>query len=174
MLKITLYAVLGLFAGAMLLFVAGFILAHIGLSLVTALLYAIAPKLLLLAFAVMLLVLVVLSMRALTVGLVHYFRREARAMRQLLRLQIRRRDDGQRQWLEKRQIHYRSLLQRQKLRVANDKKHSRQLLKAITSELQGQLPRNVYKQVRRQLKQLHKQANPQGMLALRDQVLCRF
>lgn len=173
MLKSTLYAILGAFGFAMLLFVTGFAGWHLGMAWLTATLYPVAIKIILLASAVMLLVQTGLMLQALYRGLSLYFRRETMAMRRVLMLKILQHDARQRLLLEKRQMRYLTQLKRQRLLADNDKKQSGELYKAISAELQSCMTPESYKTLRNDLKRHHKQSNPQAMLALRDQVLCR-
>jgi hypothetical protein len=59
------------------------------------------------------------------------------------------------------------------LLAANNKKHSRELYQAITTELQTAIAAERYKALQKQLKHYRNQANPEAMLALRKQVLCQ-
>ncbi|WAR43989.1 ABC-2 transporter permease [Methylomonas rapida] len=173
MLKAMLYAILGIFALGMLLFVAGFAGWQLGMMAVAGFVYPVAGKVILLAFASMLVVLIALLLQAMGRGLSIYFRREAVAMRRVSMLQIRQQDARQRLFLEKRQLHYQMHLKRQRLLAANDKKHRSQLFKVISTELQHHAAPGKRKALEKDLKHHHQQSNPQAMLALRAQLPCR-
>lgn len=163
------------FCLAMLMFVAGFAAWQLGLVWLASVLYPLATKIILLAFGVLFLLGVGLLIRVCCRNIVLYFRREAMAMRRVIMLQVRQRDAKQRLMLEKRQIYYLNQLKRQRLLAANNKQHSRELFNAISVELKGHdgLPGGE-ESLHKSLKQHHSQANPEAMLALRDQVLCRY
>jgi hypothetical protein len=173
MLKAVLYLAFVACSLAMLMFVAGFAGWQLGLAWLTGALYQLAAKIILSAFALLSLLGAGLIMLAFYQGMLLYFRREAVAMRRVIRLQARQRDIGQRQLLEKRQIYYLSQLKRQSLLAADNKRHSHQLFKAISAELKSYCLPVGYQSLHKSLKQYHKQANPEAMLALRNQVLCR-
>ena len=135
--KILLHGALMAFCLAMLMFVAGFAAWQLGLVWVASVLYPLATKIILLAFGVLFLLGVGLLIRVCCRNIVHYFRREAMAMRRVIMLQVRQRDAKQRLMLEKRQIYYLNQLKRQRLLAANNKQHSRELFNAISAELKG-------------------------------------
>lgn len=172
MFKKILHAILLAFGGAMLLFIAGFAGWQLGLAWLAAGLYALAARILWLAFGALAVLQIVWVLLAVWRGVAQYFRREAMALRRVVMLQICRRDAGQRQLLEIRQMHYRSQLKRQRLLIANDKKHSGELFDAINGELRGATSPATYKALRKTLKQHYKRADAQAMLALRERVLC--
>ena len=161
------------FGGAMLLFLGGFAGWQLGIAWLTTSLYTLAAKAILLAFALLLLLFVGLMLQTLYQELSLYFRREAIALRRVAMLQMREHEARLRFLLERRQIHYLNQLKRQRLLVADDKKHSGELFKAINSELKHYMAPTNYKAVHKELKQHHKQANSQAMLELRKQVLCQ-
>ena len=173
MTKVVLHSVLLGCGLAMLLLLAGFGCWQLGWVWLAGWSYTWAGNLLLLAFVTLLVLAGGLSLRAIYKELAAYFHREARAVRRVLMLQIRKHNARQRLLLEKRQLHYLSQLKRQRLLAANNKKHSRALFKAIAKELQVSVAPDSRKTLQKHLKQHYKQANPQAMLALRDQVLCR-
>jgi len=161
------------FGGAMLLFLTGFVGWQFGLAWMVTGLYLLAAKATLLAFALLLLLLASLSLQAVYQGLSQYFGRETIALRRVTMLQMRHHDAGLRFLLERRQTQYLNQLKRQRLLIADDKKHSTELFKSINTELKHYMTPVNYKAVRKELKQHHKQANSEAMLALRKQVLCR-
>ncbi len=161
------------FGGALLLFLAGFAGWQFGLAWLAAGLYALAAKAILLAFLLMFLFQTGQMLQALYQGLSRYFRREAMAWRRVAMLQKRHHDARQRYALERSQAYYMAELKRQRLRSADDKKHSVALFKAIDAELKKHTTAESYKSMRKQLKQYCKQADLQAMLALRERVLCQ-
>lgn len=167
------YGVLVVCSLAMLMFLAGFICWQLGLSWLTSLSYVVAGNLMLLAFGALLLLGSWLLLLAACREVAGYFRREHRALRKLLMLQGYHQHARQLGAQQKRQLFYWSQFKRQNLLVANDKKHSRMLFKAINAELKNKLEPEVYKSLHQDLKRLNKQSNPQAMLALRDQALCQ-
>lgn len=171
--KATLYAIVGLFAFSMLLFVTGFACWQLGMAGVAAGIYLIAGKIILLAFAAMSVLLVALLLQAIGRGVWVYFRREAVAIRRVSRLKIQQHDAKQRQLLEKRQLYYLAQLKLRRLLAANDKKHRRELFKAISAELHDHTAPGKHKALKKTLKQYYQQADSQAMLALRDKIVCR-
>lgn len=173
MFKKILHAILLAFGGAMLLFIAGFAGWQLGLAWLATGLYALAARILWLAFGALAVLQSVWVLLAVWRGVAQYFRREAMALRRVVMLQICRRDAGQRQLIEIRQMHYRSQLKRQRLLIANDKKHRNELYHAIDDELRNMASPDAYKVLARELKHRRKRADIPGMLALREQTLCR-
>jgi len=161
------------FGSAIMLFLTGFACWQLGMAWLATGFYTLAAKVTLLAFALLLLLLGGLMLQALYQGVALYFRRETIALRRVAMLQMRHHDAKQRFFLEKRQIYYLNQLKRQRLLVADDKKYSGELFKAINTELKHCMVSINYKAARKELKQYHKQANSQAMLELRKQVLCR-
>ncbi len=173
MTKGILYAVLLACSLAMLMFLAGFTGWQLGLFRLAEWCYGLAGKTMLLAFAVLLLLGCGLLLLAVVHGFSGYFHREQRILRHLSRLKAQHRHVGQRTMLEKSQQFYWSQFKRQRLLAANDKKHSLELFKAIEAELKKNLEPEVYKVLRRDLQRFYQQSNPQAMLSIRDQALCR-
>lgn len=173
MLENILHGILLVFGSAMLLFLAGFAGWQFGMSWVAAGLYALAAKIIWLAFILLSLLHTGWVLRAFWQGLLHYFHGESMALRRVAMLQIRQRNAGQRLLLERLQLHYQSQIKRQRLLAADDKKQNADLFKAISAELCQYSTPVGYKALRKELRQHHKQANPQAMLALRAQVLCQ-
>lgn len=169
-----LFGILLLLSLAMLLFVAGFLCLQLGLGLLTGLLYAVAGKLLLLAFALLFL----LGMAALFMGVLGelraYFGWEAVALRRIWSVQGRLLFAAQRAALETRQMRNLSMLKRQRLLAANNKKHLRVLHGAIFRELQAaksRLPEECYRMLCQDLRKHRKHANAEAMLALRSRII---
>ena len=171
--KVILYAVLATASLAMLLLLTGFVCLQLGLAGLVGLLYGLAGKLMLLAFGLLMLLGCGSVLQAIYKELAAYGRREASALRRLLMLQMLKENHGQRVQQEKKQLRYWQEFKRQRMLVANNKKHSRELYKAITAELQTSIAAERYKALQKQLKHYRNQANPEAMLALREQVLCQ-
>jgi hypothetical protein len=167
------YGIFTVFGGAMLLLLVGFAGWQFGLVWLAAGLYAVAVKSLWIAFILLLLWQAGWSLNVLWQGLVRYFRREAMAMRRVARLQMHYRDVGQRLMSEKRQLHYHSQMKRQRILLADDKRHSGELYDAIDAELRDRVSPEAYRDLRKTLKKYHKRADARAMLALRRQVLCQ-
>jgi len=170
-----LFGILLLLSLAMLLFVAGFLCLQLGLGILTGLAYAVAGKLLLLAFALLFL----LGLTTLFMGLLGelraYFCKEAVALRRIWSVQGRLLYAAQRVALESRQIRYLSALKRQRLLAANNKKHLRDLHAAIHRELQAaksRLPDEYYRTLCRDLRKHRKHMDAEAMLALRSRIIC--
>lgn len=173
MLKGLLYGALLACSLAMLLFFIGFVCWQLGLSWLAAGSYGLASNILLAAFSALLLLGCGLLLLALYRQIAEYLSREQRALRRLLTLHGFRQQANQRIALEKRQQLYRAQFKRQRLMLADQQKHCRELFKAISVELKNTLEPTLYKAVYQDLQQLHKQSDSQAMLALREQALCR-
>lgn len=171
--KVILYAVLAMVSLAMMLLLIGFVAAHVGLAALMGLLYGLAGKVMLLAFGLLLLLGCGLTLHAIYKDLAAYGRREASALRRLLTLQMRKHNVSQLIQQEKKQLRYWQEYKRQRLLTINNKKNCRELYKAISDELQKSMAADRYKALQKQLKHYRKQANPEAMLALREQVLCQ-
>lgn len=171
--KVILYAVLATASLAMLLLLMGFVCLQLGLAGLVGLLYGLAGKLILLAFGLLILLGCGSVLQAIYNELAAYGRREAAALRRLLMLQMLKENHSQRVQQEKKQLRYWQEFKRQRLLAANNKKHSRELYKAITAELQTAIAAERYKALQKQLKHYRNQAKPEAMLALREQVLCQ-
>ncbi|MGZ4959263.1 MAG: hypothetical protein ACXV7J_08425 [Methylomonas sp.] len=171
-----LYGVLLIGSLAMLLFVAGFALLHLGLGLLTALFYAVAGKTMLLAFGLLFLLGAAALLSAIWRELGAYFCREAAALRRILALQTQQQHSALRSAEEWRQLQYFNRFKRQRLLAANNRKHLKALFEAIRQELQAmkaQLPAETYKSLYKALRNHHKRADSQAMLALRREISCR-
>lgn len=173
MFKNILLGILLTFGCAILLFLAGFAGWRFGVIWLAGGLYALATKIICLAFVLLLLLHAVWMFQAVWQGVLHYFRGEAMALRRVAMLQICQRNARQRITLEKRQLHYLNQIKRQRLLMADDKKQSSDLFKVISAELQQYSTSRNYKILRKELKQHRKQADPQAMLALRERALCQ-
>lgn len=171
--KVILYAVLAMASLAMMLLLIGFVAVHVGLAALMGLLYGLAGKVMLLAFGLLLLLGCGLTLQAIYKDLAAYGRREASALRRLLTLQMRKHNFSQLIQQEKKQLRYWQEYKRQRLLTINNKKNCRELYKAISDELQKSMAADRYKSLQKQLKHYRKQANPEAMLALREQVLCQ-
>ena len=160
----------------MLLFVTGFLCFQLGLSSLTTLFYAVAAKIMLLAFGLMVLLGALAWVSGLHGELRSYFRREAIALRRVWSAQTLKLHLAQRMTLERRQLHYFNQFKRQRLLVANNKKHVRALYLAIYHDLQQvrkEMPDTRYQTLYKALRQHHKRADAEAMLALRQQIPCR-
>ena len=168
-----LYGILLLCSLAMLLFVSGFVLFHLGLSLLTTFFYMLAGEIMLMAFALLALWGFVVLVRALWHDLRIYFRKDAMAVRRLWSVQAKQLYLEQQAFLESRQIQHRSRFKRLRLLEANNKKHLRTLYDGIHTELtavKSQLPEERYQELLQALRRHHKQADADAMLALRKQL----
>jgi hypothetical protein len=157
----------------MLLFVAGFVLFHLGLSLLTSIIYMLAGKIMLVAFALLALWGVVVLLRALWRDLRDFFRKDAVAVRRLWSVKAQQLYLEQQSFLESQQIQNRSRFKRLRLLDADNKKQLRTLYDGIYAELQAvksQLPEERYQDLLQALRRYHKQANAEAMLALRKQL----
>jgi len=171
-----LYGILVIASLAMLLFVVGFICFQLSLGMLTTLFYAVAGKMLLSAFALLLISAIITALMVIAQELSAYFQQDAAALRQVLAAHTRRQHLQQQAEQENRQLAYVQRMKRLRLLAANDRKHLRSLYIAIHLELQAikaQLPANHYATMRKTLRQYHKRADAKAMLALRQQILCR-
>jgi hypothetical protein len=161
---------------AMLLFVLGFVFWKLGLGFVGGFLYWIAGEGMLLAFGLLL----GLGALALLAGLWRelrlYFNAEACALRRVLCLRTRALN-ARHYWLaQTKQLRFWTGLKRKTALQANNRRHLRSLFLAIDADLLGaksQLPQVDYRQLRKALRQYHRQADIEAMLALREQLPCR-
>jgi hypothetical protein len=168
-----LYGILLACSLAMLLFVVGFVLFHLGLSLLTTLFYVLAGKIMLVAFALLALWGLVVLLRALWRDLRDYFRKDAVAVRRLWSVKSQQLYLEQQGFLESQQIQNRSRFKRLRLLDANNKKHLRALYDGIYAELQAvksNLSEDRYQDLLQALQRYHKQADAEAMLALRKQL----
>lgn len=173
MLSKSLYGILATFAGAMLLFLAGFAGWQLGLAWLATGFYYLASKAIWLAFGLLLLLQLGWLIQAFYKEMLLYFRQDRRLLRRIAMLQLSHRNAKQRLASEKRQMLYWNRLKHQRLLTANDKKHNGKLFKAIDRELTQSTSPNAYKHLSKTLKQHHKRADSQSMLALREQTACR-
>jgi hypothetical protein len=171
--KIILYAVLATASLAMLLLLAGFGCLNWGLAGLTALIYGLAGKLMLSAFSLLLLLGCSLLLQSIHRELAGYWRRDVCALRRVLVLQMRHDNSCQRLQQKKKQLRYWQELKRHRLLAANNRKHSRDLYKALSAELRPAMAADRYKAFQKQLKHYRKQANPEAMLVLREQAICQ-
>jgi hypothetical protein len=174
--KCIFYSGLLLASLAMLLFVTGFASLQFDLTESMVLFYRLASNIMLLALVLLVLWGVVALCRSVGRDLRDYFNREAGALRRLLAFHTRRQDAEQRNILESRQLHYLSLFKRQRLLVADDRKHLRDLFNATNRELRAvraQLPTTTYRSLHKALRNHYKHADVRAMLAFREQLPCR-
>lgn len=171
-----LYGALLICSAAMSLFVIGFVCFQMGLALLTTLFYVLAGKIMLLALGVLLALGAVALIAAIWRELRVYSCREAAALRRVLAVRARRLDEATLTVQESRQIRYLSHFKRQRLLAANNRKHLRELFHAVNRELQAvrsELPAATYKSLRKALRNHHKRADAEAILALREQIPCR-
>jgi len=170
------YSVLTLASMAMLLFVVGFVLWQLGMAALTGLVYWLAAKTMLLAFALLVLLGIAALLRALWRDLRAYFSGEARALRRLLATHARHAVGRQRLIAQAQQLRFWTRIKRQRALALNNRRHLRDLFRAIDSELRtmkSQLPAQHYRALRKALRDYHQRANADAMLALREQLPCR-
>lgn len=176
MAKALIYCILLIASLAMLLLVAGFCLALLGLSVFTAGCYFLAAKALLLAMGLLLLLAVAGLLKSVWRELKAYFNREASLLRHLFALGYRQRNALQRTLQEQRQLQYFYQCRRQHLLKANNRKHTRELYSAIERELHDEKARlsvESYRTLHKALRLSYKKADAAAMLALRQQIPCR-
>ncbi len=176
MVKALIYCVLLIASLAMLLLVAGFCLALLGLSVFTAGCYFLAAKALLLAMGLLLLLAVAGLLKSVWRELRAYFKREASLLRRLFALGYRQRNALQRTVQEQRQLQYFYQVQRQRLLKANNRRHTRELYSALERELHDEKARlsvENYQALHKTLRLSYKKADAAAMLALRQQIPCR-
>ncbi|OAI10930.1 hypothetical protein A1359_15515 [Methylomonas lenta] len=153
----------------MTLLLLGFSVWQLGFLSLAGWCYALAGNILLLAFALLIFWVTGVILQVAFHDIKRYFRQESRILRRFVMLQFYQHASGQKLLLEKRQLHYLTQLEQQRLLAANNKKQSRLLFKAIKVELADSMTPSSYKA----LKQHQKQADPQAMLSLRNNLLCQ-
>lgn len=171
-----LYCIILLASLAMLLFMAGFVGFHLGLGFIAAGLYGLAVKILLFAFALLLVWGFLAILRGLSKGLSSYFCQEATALRRILSVHIQSHDFSRRIIETSRQLNYRSQFKRQRLLLADNRRQLKKLYLAIREELQAvrpELPAGSYQILHKTLRKHWKQADAEAMLAVRQQIICR-
>lgn len=174
--KRLLWLVMVLASSSMLMLVVGWLLWKLGVGLIAGLLYAIAGKVMLLAFGLLTVMLVVNWLRQLWRGLRSYFSAEAMALRRLLSLRIRQLSARQYWSAKVEQLRYRAAFKRRAMLKADNRKQLRSLFRAIDSDLRrtkAQMSRQDYRQLKQSLRRSHRQADAVAMLALREQLPCR-
>jgi hypothetical protein len=170
-----LYLILLFLSLSMLLFVAGFLCFHLGLTVLTTLLYSLAGKIMLMTFAGILLSGILALLAALRGEFRAYFQADAGALRRILAIYNRKHNLTLRQNLEIRQIHYFHNQKRQRLLSADNQKQLRELHKTILQELESakpRLPSSHFAELRKALRQHLDQADAQAMLVVRQQITC--
>ena len=161
---------------AMLLFLAGFIFAQTGMVFLAVLLFPLAGKILLVGMSSLAVLAVLGILLALFSELRRYFGRDARGLRQVWTLHHRQLNLRRRQLSEWRQIHYRNHFKRQRLLMANNRKHLRTLFHEVDNELlamKKQLPSARYKALQKALRRSHKRGDAQSLLSVRGEIVCR-
>lgn len=161
---------------AMLMFLVGFVLYQLGLGWVAALIFPLASRILLLAMGLLAVLAAAGVLKLLAGELKRYFSADAVALRQLLRLRIKSCDLKQQAAMEWRQLQYRNRFKRQRIMVANNRKHLRELFHAVNQELltmKSQLPNARYQALHKALRRSHKQGDAQAILSVRGELSCR-
>ena len=163
-------------AFAMLLFLFGFVLAQTGLVFLASALLPWASRILLLAMSLLVVLAVCGVFVALGREIVRYCSREARLRRQVWSLYNRQAAQRRRVLLEARQIQYKNHFKRQRLLIANNRKHLQVLFHEVNQELMAmktQLPSDRYKALHRALRRSHQRGDAQSLLSVRGELLCR-
>lgn len=176
MAKRLLFGLMALASLAMLLFVGGFVFLKLGIGFVGSFLYWLAGKLMLLAFAGLLVMAVTTLLLTLWRDVRDYFSAEARALRRLLGLRVRALNARCYLLEQTRQLRFWSGLKRKASLRTNDRKHLRGLFLAIDADLRqakNQLPKVAYRRLHKALRHYHRRADIAAMLALREQLPCR-
>lgn len=161
---------------AMLMFLAGFILAQTGMAFLAVLLFPIAGKVLLIAMSALVALAVLGIVISLFTEIKAYFAKEARGLRKIWSLQQRHYAQRRHQVSEWRQIQYRNHFKRQRLLIANNRKHLQALFREVDNELvaaKKQLPRARYKVLQKALRRSHKRGDAQSLLSVRGEIVCR-
>ncbi len=174
--KRLLYSVMTIASAAMLLFVAGFVCWQLGMAMMTGLIYWMAGKIMLLAFALLLLLGLAELLRTVWRDLRVYFSGEARALRRLLAVHSQASTSRQYWLAQAQQVRFWARIKRQRLLTANNRRHLRGLFRAISAELHASksgLPSDRYQALHKALRNYHKRADAEAMLALREQLPCR-
>ncbi|QWF71325.1 hypothetical protein KEF85_02190 [Methylomonas paludis] len=167
------YSILAIATAAMLLFLSGFVCFKLGLSSLASSFNWLADLTMLLAFTLLLLLGVAALFAGIGRELRAYFCQEAVALRKVLATHSQKIQLAQRKIPETSQIRYFSRLKRQRLLLADNRRQMRTLYRSIDQELQMAKPRlsaQRYKDLHKALRQHHKQADAQAMLALREQI----
>lgn len=161
---------------AMFLFLFGFVLMELHWGWFAHAVYQFASKLLLLSM----LLLVGLAGLGLVVRihqtLIQYFSEEAKALRQVWKLQTKQANFAQRTDLEWQQFYYLNHFKRQRLLLANNRKHLRELFHAINRELQSvksQMPSAKYRTLKKNLRRSHRRGDAAAMLSVRGDLSCQ-
>ena len=170
------YAIFWLLSVAMLILVCGFLCFQMGFGLLTGICYSVASYMMLVCFGMLILIGLLTTLVSIYGDLRSYFCREATALRRLLAVQMQKNNHAQRTELKFRQLQYFSRFKRQRMLMADNRKHLRVLYDSINQELQQakpQIPKDSYHLLYQSLRRYHKQANAAAMLALRQQIPCR-
>lgn len=158
----------------MLLFLVGFLFAQTGMVFLAVLLFPLASKILLAAMSFLAVLAVLGVVLALFREIRRYFGRDARGLRQVWSLHHRQIAFRRRQVSEWRQIHYKNHFKRQRLLMANNRKHLQALFHEVDKELSAkkkQLPRARYKALHKALRRSHKRGDAQSLLSVRGEIV---
>lgn len=161
---------------AMVLFLAGFLFAQTGMVFLAVLLFPLASKILLAAMSSLAVLAVLGVVLALFAEIRRYFGQDARGLRQVWSLHHKQLDFRRRQMSEWRQIRYKNHFKRQRLLMANNRKHLQALFQEVDNELSArkkQLPRTRYKALQKALRRSHKRGDAQSLLSVRGEIVCR-
>ena len=161
---------------AMLLFLAGFLFAQTGMAFLAVLLFPLASKILLAAMSLLAVIAILGVVLALFTEIRRYFGRDARGLRLVWFLHHKQLDFRRRQMSEWQQIRYKNHFKRQRLLMANNRKHLLALFQEVDNELSArkkQLPRARYKTLQKALRRSHKRGDAQSLLSVRGEIVCR-
>jgi hypothetical protein len=177
LIKRFIYGILLVCTAAMLLFISGYICFKLSLPPVFAsLFYLLAEKIMLAGFLLLILLGIIATTNALLHDIRAYFRKDAAALRRLLAVHNRKIQQIQLKTAKIRQIHYFNRIKHQRILAKDNQKQLTQLYRAILQELQAvrqQLAANEYQTLYTALRNHHKQANADAMLAIRRQLPCQ-
>lgn len=171
--KLWVFSTLIIASGAMLLFVLGFLCWQLGLAMWAAVIYRLAGLGMLMAFSSLLLLGLLSLLIAIGRDLRGYSSVEARALRQLLSVYKRGNDQRQRMFAQAKQLRFWAHVKRRRLLARDDRRQLRSLFLAIDTDLKiarQRLTREHYKDLRKALRNYRKQADVEGMLALREKL----
>jgi hypothetical protein len=174
--KRLIYSVMAIASAAMLLFVVGFVFWQLGITILAGFIYWLAGKIILAAFVLLVMLGFAALLRALWRDLRAYFNSEARALRRLLAVHSHASTSRQCLQAQAQQVRFWTRIRRQRLLLANNRRHLRGLFRAINAELYAskpRLPTDRYQALRKALRDYHKRADADAMLALREQLPCQ-
>jgi hypothetical protein len=171
-----LYSLLALASIGMLLLLSGFAAWQLRLLAVAGLLYTVAERMLLTAFAGWAVWGLLALLRGFLRDVGEFLSGENRAMRRFWFKHQRQQSQQIRQHEQTRQLHYRFHFKRQKLQQADARRQRRLLLRALQRELRqarNQFDLEEYNRLRRALILSYRHADDAALLALRERFACR-